>query len=74
MDTRIDKDAALIASLGGPAKVADLLGLDKKRGGVQRVCNWLVRGIPAEVKLSRPDLFLRDLSKAKPRRKAVELA
>jgi hypothetical protein len=48
-------DAELIAQLGGPAKVAELLGLGK--GGVQRVHNWTTRGIPAAVKLSRPDLF-----------------
>jgi hypothetical protein len=51
-------DAALIKALGGPAKVAELLGYDK--GGVQRVHNWTVRGIPAGVKVQRPDLFMRD--------------
>jgi hypothetical protein len=50
-------DAALIDALGGPAKVAELLGYDKQRGGVQRVHNWLGRGIPPRVKLERPDLF-----------------
>lgn len=50
-------DAELIDQLGGPAKVCELLSLDKSRG-VQRVSNWKSRGIPAEVKLSRPDLFL----------------
>lgn len=51
-------DAALIKELGGAAKVAELLGYDKA-GGVQRVHNWTVRGIPASVKVQRPDLFMR---------------
>ena len=53
----IEQDRVLIDSLGGPAKVATLLGL-KRLGGVQRVHNWRARGIPAAVKLARPDLFL----------------
>jgi hypothetical protein len=56
----IDQDKALIESLGGPAKLAETLGYEKE-GGVQRVQNWLSRGIPPAVKLQRPDLFLRDL-------------
>lgn len=55
------EDKEIIKSLGGPAKVADLLHYDKKRGGVQRVQNWLTRGIPSHVKVARPDLFLPDL-------------
>lgn len=50
-------DNAIIEALGGPAKVAALLKY--RKGGVQRVHNWRVRGIPARVKLERPDLFLR---------------
>jgi hypothetical protein len=50
-------DAELIASLGGPTKVAELLGLPKF-GGAQRVQNWLYRGIPSLVKVQRPDLFM----------------
>lgn len=50
-----DHDKALIAQLGGPAKVAELLGLEK--GGTQRVHNWTTRGIPPAVRLQRPDLF-----------------
>lgn len=53
----MSEDAILIESLGGPAKVAELLGYDK-HGGTQRVHNWLARGIPPKVKLERPDLFL----------------
>jgi hypothetical protein len=57
----IAADRATITRLGGPAKVAELLGYDKAAGGVQRVQNWTKRGIPAGVKLERPDLFLSDL-------------
>jgi len=52
-------DKELIKSLGGPAKVAELLHFDKKKGGTQRVSNWLSRGIPAEIKLTYPKIFLR---------------
>jgi len=52
-------DRELIEHLGGPAKVAELLKYDKN-GGVQRVHNWMARGIPARVKLEHPDIFLRD--------------
>ena len=58
----LDEDKALIESLGGPAKVAALLGYDKD-GGVQRVQNWLSRGIPAAVKLDFPDVFLKGFGK-----------
>lgn len=50
-------DAELIDELGGPAKVCELLAWPKVPG-VQRVSNWKVRGIPAKVKLDRPDLFV----------------
>ena len=50
-------DIQLIHKLGGPSKVAELLGLDKQ-GGAQRVQNWLTRGVPAQVKLDFPDIFL----------------
>lgn len=49
-------DSEAIKNLGGAAKVAELLGIDKD-GGTQRVFNWITRGIPAQVKLDRPDLF-----------------
>jgi hypothetical protein len=55
---QITNDKILILSLGGPTKVAALLGLDKTSGGVQRVHNWMSRGIPPKEKLARPDLFL----------------
>jgi hypothetical protein len=50
-------DRQLIKRLGGPARLAELLGYDKRAGGVQRVHNWLSRGIPARVKLDHLDLF-----------------
>lgn len=50
-------DKKLIMELGGPTKVAVRLGLNVK-GGAQRVQNWLSRGIPAKVKVDRPDLFM----------------
>lgn len=52
------QDAQLIADLGGPAKVAELLKYDKQNGGVQRVQNWITRGIPPKVKLQFPEVFL----------------
>jgi hypothetical protein len=54
----MDDDKKLIEDLGGPAKVCEILGYDKARGGVQRVNNWMTRGIPPGVKLAHPDLFL----------------
>lgn len=51
-------DKTLIESLGGPTKVCELLGYDKS-GGVQRVQNWITRGIPPKVKLEHPEIFLR---------------
>ncbi len=53
-------DWLLIERLGGAAEVARLLGYSEK-GGAQRVHNWKTRGIPAEVKLQWPELFLTEL-------------
>ena len=58
-----DKDRELIASLGGPSKVADLLNLPRY-GGVQRVQNWTQRGIPSAVKVSFPHIFMPELAQA----------
>lgn len=55
--TEATKDRELIERLGGPTRVAELLGWPKY-GGAQRVQNWLSRGIPPAVKVHRPDLFL----------------
>lgn len=54
----MSNDESLIKSLGGPAKVAEILGYEK-HGGTQRVQNWITRGIPPKVKLEHPELFLR---------------
>jgi hypothetical protein len=48
-------DAEIIRALGGPTEVAKRLGF--AAGGVQRVHNWLQRGIPARIKLDHPALF-----------------
>ncbi len=56
-------DTELITHLGGPTRVAELLGL-KKEWGVQRVQNWLTRGIPPKVKLEWPHLFLPGMRQA----------
>lgn len=58
-------DSEFIEKLGGPTKVAELLKLEK-HGGVQRVQNWITRGIPSRVKLDYPDIFLRDMETQKP--------
>lgn len=52
-------DKELIMSLGGPTVVARLLGFDTKKGGVQRVQNWVTRGVPAAIKVKHQDIFLR---------------
>jgi hypothetical protein len=56
--SNIERDAELIYQLGGPSKVAEALHIDK-RGGAQRVQNWLKRGIPSKVKLDNPEIFMR---------------
>jgi hypothetical protein len=60
---QIIRDQKLIEALGGPSKVAQLLGFPKF-GGQQRVQNWLTRGIPPAVKVLRPDLFMPELAEA----------
>jgi hypothetical protein len=56
-------DKSLIKTLGGPAKVARLLGYVPNKGGTQRVQNWLSRGIPFEVKVKHRDIFLCETEK-----------
>ncbi len=56
MDT-LKEDREKILELGGASAVAEILGYPKA-GGVQRVTNWMTRGIPATVKLAHPDIFL----------------
>lgn len=55
-------DADVISALGGPSKVAELLEMDK-RGGAQRVQNWISRGIPAAIKVKYPEIFMPELVK-----------
>lgn len=57
-------DKSLIKDLGGPTKLAELLGFDKKRGGVQRVGNWVARGIPPAIKVQFPKIFMRKAKRA----------
>jgi hypothetical protein len=49
-------DLEIISHYGGPTSFSKLLGLTGP-GSVQRVSNWVLRGIPAEVKLQNPHLF-----------------
>ncbi|PHV13815.1 hypothetical protein CSQ90_26675 [Janthinobacterium sp. BJB303] len=58
---------ALIESLGGATKLAERLGYDKQ-GGVQRVQNWTVRGVPPKVQLAHPEIFFRQAEAAAMRR------
>jgi hypothetical protein len=50
-------DKQIIESLGGPTEVARKLGLDPAKGAVQRIQNWMTRGIPARVRLDHLDVF-----------------
>ena len=50
-------DAEIIKKLGGPTKVAELLRYEKN--GVQRVQNWIRRGIPSHVKVQFPQHFMK---------------
>ena len=68
--THLERDRELLKSLGGPTKVAELLGLPKYHG-VQRVQNWMQRGIPASVRVERPDLFMPDLVPAHTQKQAI---
>lgn len=63
---QIKADKALIEHFGGPTKLAEILGYDKLRGGVQRVQNWMTRGIPSRVKLDHASLFLPNSKKPPP--------
>ena len=67
----LESDRKLIAELGGPTKVAELMGWPRL-GGPQRVQNWLARGIPAAVRVQRPDLFMPHLAAAPAAEAAVE--
>lgn len=47
----------LIDQLGGPTRVAELLGIKGSPGAVQRISNWRKRGVPAKVLLTHPEVF-----------------
>lgn len=53
-DEFTDKD--IIKALGGPKNMARMLGYALPVGQ-WRVNNWVQRGIPASVKVKRPDLL-----------------
>ena len=46
-----------------PKEDAELIGIEK-RGGAQRVQNWMVRGIPAAIKVQYPHLFMPELTRS----------
>ena len=56
----LDRDRALIESLGGPVKLAQSLNMG--RYGAQRVSNWNRRGIPSAVKVAYPQIFMPELA------------
>lgn len=47
----------IIDRLGGPAKVAQMLGIAGEKGAVQRVSNWKRRGIPPRILLEHQNVF-----------------
>jgi len=52
----MSSSAQIIDSLGGPKKVAQLLGITVP-GAIQRVSNWKRRGIPPAVLIRHPRVF-----------------
>lgn len=56
----LERDRQIIRQLGGPTKVANMLGLTQH--GPQQVANWLNRGIPAHIKVRHPELFMPELA------------
>ncbi len=74
MNTRkkpLHPDAAILDAIGGPSHVAEQLGLPRE-GGRQRVHGWRVNGVPADVKLQFPHIFLRDFKVDKRQRVKVQ--
>ena len=67
------KDKALILSLGGHRKVAEMLGYELTAANVQKVKNWLERGIPWHVKVKHGDV-LQEPAAAAPRRRLTDRA
>jgi len=58
--------ARVIDELGGPTRVAELLGIISVPGAVQRVSNWKRRGIPPAILLHHPDVFRKLVSDGEP--------
>jgi len=52
----MNTSAQVIDTLGGPKKVAELLGITVP-GAIQRVSNWKRRGIPPAVLLRHHNVF-----------------
>ena len=59
MNTEID----VIELLGGPKRVAEMLGISDKPGAIQRVVNWRRRGIPSRILIDHPE-FHRKVKRA----------
>lgn len=73
MSTNFHEDKALIDALGGVHQVVALMSYEPSAANIQRVKNWLTRGIPSKVKVERPDLFLLKTKRVKtPRYEGVE--
>lgn len=66
MNDEMHPDARIIIKHGGTTKVAKVLG---KGYTPQRVNNWLHRGIPSDVKVNFPEMFMPDFIKKIKRRK-----
>lgn len=50
-------DKAIIDAHGGAAELARKLGFDPAAGGVQRVYNWTLRGIPDAIRWQHQDVL-----------------
>jgi hypothetical protein len=50
-------DRELIDALGGPMAVLERLGWRDQPYGLQRLCNWRVRGIPYKARLEHLDMW-----------------
>lgn len=59
-------DRELIEHLGGSTKLAAILSNVDESYTVQRVNNWKVRGIPPQVKIDFPHLFLMPINHKHP--------
>ena len=56
LEFRIFWGADAVNRLGGPAKLARLLGYEGDNG-MRRVSNWSRRGIPGKVIINNPNIF-----------------